>query len=206
MSAQDHGDVAGDRLTLRTSRRTRPAAPRRPSRRAAGDGIEHLGHCWLLSIARPTVGRGMTMWRRAGYGPATKPALSPSDRLSTGTCTANGSPSAIVPSLRICARSPPLWARARRRCLCSGDLTSDTQGSQRPAPRSRTSPTWNSRPTRSFSATPRVTRLRRLSASSTLEPAVEAEVLDHLALDQRQLGHLATRDGARPRSAPFPLK
>ena len=79
------------------------------------------------------------------------------------------SPTLIVPSVRISARSPPRCTSILRTPVrvCSSRYV---HGCARSTPRKRTSPTVNSCPMRWLSATPVVTRLRRVSPSASSTP------------------------------------
>src|SRR3990170_1238391 len=92
-------------------------------------------------------------------GSLTIPSADPESR---GTIR---SPTRMAPSVRICARRPPRWTSPPRTPFRVRP-SRWAHGSHRRIPRRRTSPTRNSRPTRWFSATPRVTTFRRAAPGS----------------------------------------
>src|SRR3989449_2626894 len=97
-------------------------------------------------------------------------------RTSDASAGTIGSPTRISPPTRIWARRPPRWIRP----ASTPRLVSPSRwehGSHSRMPRSRTSPTRNSWPTRWFRGTPRVTTFRRASPgeiASSLSRAIPA--------------------------------
>src|SRR3990172_5595843 len=89
----------------------------------------------------------------------------PHGRHAPGYSTRTASPTRMTPPLTMSARRPPRWTSP---CLTFSSVRPARwlQGSHRRRPRSTTSPTLNSRPTRWFSATPRVTMFRRACPGS----------------------------------------
>ena len=204
------GDEAGDRFARECSRELVLQRLGGLLDVLSGDGIEHLGHCCLLirivgMVDEPVPARNDDVekgWIRDWLRSTRR---RPATGFDQAPVLRTGSPSAIVPSLRT-LRAKAAFVRERaQQVLVLGRLH------QRDARLAEACPAQANFSDIKLVADQLVerdaSRHQVAAAVSVLdvESPLEAEMLDHLAFDQGQLGDLTTGNG-RSENLPFSPK